>query len=174
MIRNGDRPLPGDAGVTTFQLLMSACVVLIMCAMSVKPLSAFYNRLQLQNVAEAIKNILINARTRSISSPDRHCGVVYVLHAANSPYNDSIFAFLDANPPNNIYDNVLDERYLSAYVIPRKQKITAAIPPGYPTLVIFRGDGSSTSSSKVALTLKNMKDTVDVLASTGRVKVIKK
>jgi hypothetical protein len=38
---------------------------------------------------------------------------------------------------------------------------------------VFRSDGSAIASGKVALTLKGFKDTLDVLASTGRVKVIK-
>jgi Tfp pilus assembly protein FimT len=153
---------------------MAVSVLVIMCAITARPLSGVLSRLRLQNSAEAIKHMIINARTRSISSPDRHCGVVFRLHAAGSTLNDSIFCFLDANPPDNIYVAAQDNRYLAAYVIPRKQRITAAIPAGYPTTLVFRGDGSATSSAKVALTLKNMKDTVDVLACTGRVKVIKK
>lgn len=174
MIRNGKRPHPGEAGLTLIQLATAVTVLVVMCAVTARPLANVYTRIRLQNSAEAIKHLLVNARSRSISSPDRHCGVVFALHAAGSPLSDSVFAFMDANPPNNLYDKALDERYLAAYVIPRKQGITASIPPGYPTLVIFRGDGSATSSARVSLSLKNMKDTVDVLASTGRVKVIKK
>jgi Tfp pilus assembly protein FimT len=174
MIRNGERPLPGDAGLTLIQLITSVSVLVIMCAITAKPLSGVFTRIRLQNSAEAIKHILMNARSRSISSPDRHCGVVFAFHAANSPLNDSVFAFMDGNPPNNIYDNGADERYLSAYVIPRKQGIVASIPTGYPSLVIFRSDGSATSSAWVAFIIKTMKDTVDVVPTPGRVKVIKK
>jgi Tfp pilus assembly protein FimT len=174
MIRNGDRRLSGEAGLTLIQLITAVTVLLITSAITAKPLANVFTRIRLQNSAEAIKHILMNARSRSISSPDRHCGVVFAFHASNSPLNDSVFTFMDGNPPNNIYDNGVDERYLSAYVIPRKQGIVANVPTGYPTVVIFRGDGSATSSARVALLLKTMKDTVDVLASTGRVKVIKK
>jgi Tfp pilus assembly protein FimT len=174
MKRNANGPMPGEAGLTLIQLSMAVSVLVIMCAVTAKPLTGVFYRLRLQNSAEAIKHIIINARSRSISSPDRHCGVVYRLHASTSTLNDSVFAFLDANPPDNVYIAGQDTRYLAPYVIPRKQKIVAAIPAGYPTVLVFRGDGSATSSSRVALTLKNMKDTVDVLARTGRVKVIKK
>jgi Tfp pilus assembly protein FimT len=174
MIPNAEKPLPGEAGLTLIQLVTAVTVLLITSAITAKPLANVYTRIRLQNSAEAIKHILMNARSRSISSPDRHCGVVFAFHAATSPLNDSVFAFMDSNPPNNLWDKASDERYLSAYVIPRKQGITASVPPGYPTVVIFRGDGSATSSARVSLLLKTMKDTVDVLASTGRVKVIKK
>lgn len=174
MQRYGNKPIPGSAGLTVIQLVMGISVLVIMCGLMAKPLTGILYRLRLQNAAEAIKHMIVNARTRSISSPDRHCGVVFRLHAANSPLNDSIFCFLDANPPDNNYVAAQDNRYLAAYVIPRKQGIAAAIPPGFPTVIVFRGDGSASSSARVALTLKNMKDTVDVLASTGRVKVIKK
>ena len=45
---------------------------------------------------------------------------------------------------------------------------------GFPSVVVFRGDGSANASAKVVLKRKGMEDTVDVLASTGRIKVVRK
>jgi type II secretory pathway pseudopilin PulG len=168
------KPFPGDAGLTAIQLVVTLVVLSIMAGIAVRPVSGLLYRLRLQNAADAIKHIVLNARTRSISSPDRHCGVVFKLHPSASSLDDSVFAFLDANPPDNIYSPGLDQPYLTPYVIPRKQGIVISIPAGYPSVLVFRGDGTAISSARVALTLKSMKDTLDVLASTGRVKVIKK
>ena len=81
MIRNGERPLPGEAGLTLIQLATAVTVLVVMCAVTARPLANVFTRIRLQNSAEAIKHILMNARSRSISSPDRHCGVVFALHA---------------------------------------------------------------------------------------------
>ena len=147
---------------------------MILSAISAKPVSGLINRIRLQNAADGLKHIIQNARVRSVSNPDRHCGVVFNFYPAGSASDDKVFAFLDANPANNDYVLGEDQLYLSPYVIPRKQGIVATIPAGNPTVLIFRGDGSAISSAKVVLTLKGMQDTVDVLASTGRLKVIKK
>jgi Tfp pilus assembly protein FimT len=164
---------PRSTGWTLMQVIMTVCVILILSAVTAKPLSGLIRRIRVQNAADGIKHFLLNARMRAVSSPDRHCGVAFRFHAAGSLLDDSVFAYLDANPPDNHYVAGTDQLYLSAYVIPRNQKITVAVPAGLPTEVLFRGDGSATVSAKVTLNLKGFKDTLDVLASTGRVKVTK-
>ncbi|MBW8889087.1 MAG: hypothetical protein JF616_15140 [Fibrobacteres bacterium] len=164
---------PGSAGYTVMQVVMTVCVILILSAITAKPLSGLVRRIRVQNAADGMKHFLLNARMRAVASPDRHCGVVFKFHAAGSLLDDSVFAYLDANPPDNHFVAGTDQLYLSAFVIPRKQSITIAVPAGLPTEVVFRGDGSATVSAKVTLTLKGFKDTLDVLASTGRVKVTK-
>jgi len=168
-----DNLYSGSAGWTIMQVVMTVCVILILSAVTAQPLSGLVRRIRVQNAADGLKHFILNARMRAVSSPDRHCGVVFKFHAAGSLLNDSVFAYLDANPPDNHYVAGTDQLYLSAYVIPRNQKITVAVPAGLPTEVVFRGDGSATVSAKVTLTLQGFKDTLDVLASTGRVKVTK-
>jgi Tfp pilus assembly protein FimT len=163
----------GSAGWTAMQVVVTVCIILILSAVTTKPLSGLVRRIRVQNAADGIKHFLMNARMRAVSSPDRHCGVAFRFHVSTSALNDSVFAFLDADPPDNHYVAGTDQLYLSAFVIPRKQGIVAAIPVGFPSEVVFRGDGSATASAKVTLTLKGFKDTLDVLASTGRVKVTK-
>lgn len=175
MMLNDNRPNPGSAGLTAMQLVITICIIMILSAITAKPLGGLIRRIRVQNAADGMKHFLMNARMRAVASPDRHCGVAFRFHVATSLVDDSVFAFLDANPSDNLYTPGTDQLYLSAYVIPRKQGITAkmVVPAGLTGEVIFRGDGSATSSVKVALTLKGFKDTVDVLASTGRVKVSK-
>jgi Tfp pilus assembly protein FimT len=157
------------------QLVITVCIILILSTITARPLGGLIRRIRVQNAADGIKHFLMNARMRAVSSPDRHCGVAFRFHAAGSKFDDSVFAFLDTSPGDNLYTPGVDQLYLSAYVIPRKQAITAvmAVPSGLTGEVLFRGDGSATASVKVALNLKGFLDTVDVLASTGRVKVSK-
>lgn len=157
------------------QLVITICVIMILSAITARPLGGLIRRIHVQNAADGMKHFIMNARMRAVASPDRHCGVAFRFHAANSTRDDSVFAFLDANPSDNLYTPGTDQRYLSAYVIPRKQGITVSmvVPAGLTGEVLFRGDGSATASVKVALNLKGIMDTVDVLASTGRVKVSK-
>jgi Tfp pilus assembly protein FimT len=173
MMPKADSLYSGSAGWTVMQVVMTVCVILILSTVTAKPLSGLVRRIRVQNAADGMKHYLLNARMRAVASPDRHCGVVFKFHAAGSLLNDSVFAYLDANPPDNHYVAGTDQLYLSAYVVPRNQKITVAVPAGLPTEVVFRGDGSATVSAKVTLTLQGFKDTLDVLASTGRVKVTK-
>ena len=86
---------------------------------------------------------------------------------------DTVFAFFDRNPPDKNFVAGQDSLYASPLVISRKEKITSQVPVGYPTVITFRGDGSASASGKIALTLKTFMDTLDILASTGRVKVTK-
>jgi Tfp pilus assembly protein FimT len=154
--------------------MIAAVVVLgILAALSVKPLNGMVQRIRLQNAADGMKHYVLNARMRAVANPDRHCGVVFRIHGAGGA-DDSIFAFLDSNPPDKHYVKGQDSLYLAPMVIPRNQGILADIPSGFPTELVFRADGSASASAQVELTLKSFSDTLDVLASTGRVKVIKK
>jgi hypothetical protein len=175
MMQKRNTILHGSAGWTAMQLVIAVTVILILSAITVRPLGGLVRRIRVQNAADGMKHFLMNARMRAVSSPDRHCGVAFRFHAPNSAVNDSVFAYLDADPPDNHYVAGIDQLYLTPYVIPRSQGIAAAVavPPGLSTELVFRGDGSATASAKITLTLKGFIDTLDLLASTGRVKVTK-
>lgn len=128
-------------------------------------------RIKLQSAANGMKHMIMTARLRAVANPDRHCGVVFRLHGTG-PANDSVFAFLETSPADKLYTKGRDSLYLAPFVVNRKDRIVTGIPAGYPSVIVFRGDGSATASAKIVLTLGSLQDTVDVLASTGRVKVV--
>jgi hypothetical protein len=161
-----------DDGFTALEILAAVIVLLILCAVCARPLGGLLERIKLQNAADGMKHYVLNARLRAVSSPDRHCGVVFRFHPGTST-DDSVFAFLETDPPDKMFTQGHDSLYLSPMVIAKKEGITAGIPVGFPTELVFRGDGSATASAKVTLNLKSFYDTLDVLASTGRVKVVK-
>src|SRR3954470_12921734 len=94
---------PGSAGWTMMQVVMTVCIILILSAVTARPLSGLVRRIRVQNAADGMKHFIMNARMRAVASPDRHCGVGFRFHAAGSLLNDSVFAFLDANPGDNHY-----------------------------------------------------------------------
>jgi hypothetical protein len=144
----------------------------VLAAVSAKPLIGLYHGIKLKGASDGIKQVLLNARMRSMANPDRQCGVVFRF-TSSTAIEDSIFAFLD-NVPDKLYVQGRDSLYLSPMVLKVRDGITAAIPAGFPSVVVFRGDGSANASAKVVLSRKGMVDTVDLLASTGRIKVVRK
>jgi Tfp pilus assembly protein FimT len=162
-----------NSGFTTFEIMIAVVILVILAAACVRPITGLIERIKLQNAAEGLKHFILNARVRAVSNSEQHCGIVLRIHAGAN-VDDTAFAFFDKNPPDNNYVAGKDALYLKPYVISKRKKMTTAIPAGYPTVFIFRGDGSSNQSAKIALTMGKYKDTVDVLASTGRVKVIVK
>jgi prepilin-type N-terminal cleavage/methylation domain-containing protein len=162
--------LDSKSGFTAMEVMISLIVVAIVTSLVMKPVTGILQRMKLQNTAEGVKHLLLNARMRAVSNSQRHCGVVFQLDP-NPLIDDKVFAFMDESPFDNIYTKGKDTPYGNAFIIPKKYRIKASIPKNFPTVVVFRADGSANSSAKLALTLNNFIDTVDVLASTGRVKV---
>lgn len=158
-------------GGWSFLETVAVVIVLgVVATLAAKPLNGLIQRIALQSAANGIKHVLQNARLRSVANPDRQCGVVFRL-TASPAQDDTIFSFLDATP-DKIYVRGRDSLYLSPFIVKGKNNIATSIPAGFPTTIVFRGDGSANASAKIVLTLKGMTDTVDVLASTGRVKVV--
>ena len=147
-------------------------VVAVLGAVAAKPLTGLYNGIKLKGASDGIKQVLLNARMRAMANPDRQCGVVFRF-TPGAAVDDSIFAFLDV-VPDKLYIRGRDSLYLTPMVMKGRDGIAAAVPAGYPTVIVFRGDGSANVSAKVVLSHKGMTDTVDVLASTGRIKVVRR
>lgn len=158
-------------GYSFFEVIAALAVVGVVAGIAVKPLNGLAQRIKLQGAANSIKHLLLNARLRAVANPDRQCGVVFRL-SSDPTKDDTLFAFLDKNPSDKIYTKGVDSLYLSAYVVKKETGVQVTIPAGYPNVVVFRGDGSASASAKMLLSLKGMMDTVDVLASTGRIRVV--
>ena len=161
-----------EGGWSFLETAVVIIVVGVMASLAAKPLNGLMMRIKLQGAANGIKHVLLNARLRAVANPDLQCGVVFRL-TASPAVNDTVFAFFDATP-DKVYVRSNDSLYLSPFIVKGKDKITTSIPAGFPTTIVFRGDGSANVSARIVLTLKGMTDTVDVLASTGRVRVVAK
>lgn len=162
-----------EKGFSFLQTVLALLVLGIVAAVSVKPMSGLIQRIKLQTAANSMKHVIQNARLRAVANPERQCGVVFRFHGTPA-VNDTVFAFLESNPSDKLYTKGKDSLYLAPFILKTKQGISAKVPAGYPTVLVFRGDGSASASAKVVLTIGTMVDTLDVLASTGRVKVVSK
>lgn len=162
-----------QAGFSFLQTVLAIVVIAVVAAVSIKPLNGLLQRIKLQTAANGIKHMVQNARIRSMANPDRPAGVVFRFHG-NTSIPDSVFTFLESSPPDKIYTRGRDSLHLAPFIIKTGQGVVPTIPGGFPSVVVFRGDGSASSSVKVVLTINTMQDTLDVLASTGRVKVVAK
>ncbi len=160
----------GMRGFTALEIMVALVVISILSAASVPPIMALLQKIKLQNSADGIKHLILNARMRAVSNAYKHCGVVFRSHAS-ATVDDSVFAFLESNPPDYIYTAGQDSLYGKPFVIEKKYQLALTIPTG-DSAIVFRGDGSANVSVKLVVTLKNFVDTVKVLASTGKVKLV--
>jgi Tfp pilus assembly protein FimT len=160
-------------GVSLIQLLTAISVVAIVTAFAVKPIKGYLRGIALRNGAESIKYFILNARSRAVSNTSLHCGVVFRVN--NGGKADSIFAFFDnsnVGANKDRYDRGQDSLYLQPIVFKAKDSLN--LVTANPGTIIFRGDGSANTSLGLRLKLYNFVDSINVLASTGRVKVIVK
>ncbi len=161
----------GMRGFTALEIMIALVVISILSAVSVRPVMALLQKIKLQNSADGIKHLILNARMRAVSNAYKHCGVVFISNPSAS-VDDSVFAFLESNPPDYIYTPGQDSLYGKPFVIEKKYQLALTIPAGFPATIVFRGDGSANLSARLVVTLKNFVDTVRVLASTGKVKLV--
>lgn len=159
-------------GFTFLETLVAVILIGVLSALAVKPLKGLVQRIKLQSAANGIKHTIMNARLRAVANPNRLCGVE--LRLGRPGKKDSVFAFLENNPSDKLYKKGVDSLYLAPFVIDSASKVSARVAPNHPSVIVFRGDGSATASTRVIIALGNMVDTLDVLASTGRVKVVTK
>jgi len=165
--RNTVFPLRDKRSGFTFIQLMVVLVVMGIMAVSIKPLSKSIAEVMKQRAAvSAVKQTVLAARARAMANPMTHCGV-YFGFSSTSP-RVRLFEDTD-NPTAYLYDSTVDGNYGLPVALSKGVKLDSI--PGYPRYIIFRGDGSAYLSAKIQIKTGSRIDTLDVLASTGRVKV---
>ena len=153
----------GSPGFSALEITVVMVLVGVLSALAVKPISGWIKRVRIQNAAEGIKHLVIVARSRAIANPSLHCGVFFDVTTGAQ----KALLFLDRDN-SSTYSASQDSAYLQPYKM--KDNIVLSIPAGSFSTLVFRGDGSANQSTTVNLTLGAMVDTINVLASTGRVK----
>jgi prepilin-type N-terminal cleavage/methylation domain-containing protein len=155
-------------GFTLPEMLIALAVISILGLLAMRPMKTYIRRLQFDSAADGIKGLLATAKARAMANPGEHCGVYFDVNAKPQ----RVLAFLDnANPRDYVYESKLDKPYLQPYVL--KKGLAMEIVASHPSSVIFRGDGSAYLSGRVTLSDGILTDTLDVLASTGRIKVLR-
>jgi hypothetical protein len=145
---------------------MAAALVGILALVLRNPMKNYLKRLEFNRAVSNIKALIQTCQTKAMANPSLHIGVYFddAKHRA-VPFQDR------ANPSLYQYDAVGDPAYMQPAELKRGVQLVRLA--GYPPEIVFRGDGSAYKSMKVVITDGILKDTLDILASTGRVRVLK-
>jgi prepilin-type N-terminal cleavage/methylation domain-containing protein len=155
-----------NRGFTLLEISLVLAVIGILALLSAHPMKNYLRRLDFRSSSRNIKRLIQTGQSKAMANPNLHIGVFFDL--TGSP--NQAFLFQDRiNPQSYQYDGIGDSLYLQPEKL--KKGITFTALAGYPDEVVFRGDGSAWKSLKIILTDGILSDTLDVLASTGRVRV---
>jgi type II secretory pathway pseudopilin PulG len=162
------RPQYKKTGFTLFEVLAVCVIMGLAIALLSSPLKGMMIQWKHRNAVSQVKKQLLTAKSRALSNPSLHCGVFF-----QSGKNPQTFMFQDSYGQSDYqFDLGKDSIYQEIQPLPNGTLLN--LPTGFPPEVIFRGDGSAYLSGKVVLTTGHREDTVDVLASTGRIRILRK
>jgi hypothetical protein len=134
--------------------------------LGVNPMKNYLRRLEFKTSSQNIKRLIQTAQSKAMANPNIHVGAYFDM--SKTPHR--VILFHDRiNPASYQYDGSGDVSYLQPEVL----KVGTYFMPvtGYPDEIVFRGDGSAWKSFKIVITNGTLNDTLDILASTGRVRV---
>jgi prepilin-type N-terminal cleavage/methylation domain-containing protein len=155
-----------ENGYTMLEITIVVAIVGIMALLTVRPMKNFLRRLEFKNSSQNIKHLIQTVQSKAMANPNMHIGIYFDLAATPN----RVITFQDkANPTTYQYDGIADPPYLPPVSLKTGTSFQAL--SGYPDEIVFRGDGSAWKSLRIVLTNGTLKDTIDVLASTGRVRV---
>ena len=156
-----------SAGITLVELIVVIAMAGIISAWAVPNLVKMVEMTKLRTAANMIKRQMLVARTRAISDPYKHCGVVI------DDIKQQSFVFFDNTTPYVVNTADTVNKYGGIYKMPRGDTLLIPSSNGIQNqCVVFRGDGSAKYGGSVQVKNKyNMIRTITVEASTGRVKV---
>lgn len=142
-----------------------AVVLLGIAAVVVRnPMRTYMKRLEFNKSVDNVKHMIMACQTKAMANPGQHAGVWF---------GDSVAVpFLDKGSPALYeYDRLADPAFMQQAVLKRGVRLRKL--PDFPDEIVFRGDGSAYKSLRIVITDGVLQDTLDVLASTGRVRVLR-
>ncbi|MDB5105448.1 MAG: hypothetical protein JWP91_3137 [Fibrobacteres bacterium] len=161
-----DMGIAAQKGFTFLEVMVVVIVMGLLALLAFNPMRNYLHRMEFKNCSQNVKHLIQTAQSKAMGNPNVHIGVFF--DRSTTPHK--AFLFQDKlNPASYRYDGSGDPAYLQ----PEKLKAGMSFKtiPGYPPEIVFRGDGSAWKSMKIILTDGTLQDTLDILASTGRVRV---
>ena len=158
----------GQGGFSIPEAVVVVIILLLLAAMARPAMAAYLGNVKHKGAVNAVKRTLQAARSKALANPMVHCGVYF--DVTSSP--NRIVVFLDTHAPGgHAYDDGKDRKPVAPYDLPDGVEIS--VPDPNPASIIFRGDGSAFLSGKAVVKSSSFTDTIDVLASTGRIRVMR-
>ena len=157
-------PGPDSRGFSALEVTIALVLFGIAAIVIRNPMRSYMKRLEFDKSVDNVKHMIIACQTKAMSNPGQHVGVWFG--------GDVVVPFLDKGDPSAYeYDKHADPAYMQQAVLKRGVRLQKL--PGFPDEIVFRGDGSAYKSLRIVITDGVLKDTLDVLASTGRVRVLR-
>jgi type II secretory pathway pseudopilin PulG len=154
-----------EKGFSLLEIMVVVIVIMLLTFLAKAPMAQYLQTLEQKHAVTGIRKLLQTARSRAMANPSVHCGVWFDM-ASNPP---RAVPFQDTFAPGSYaYDAGKDQANQAPLDLPNGASLS--IPSPYPAQVIYRGDGSAFLSAKLVVRMAGFTDTVDVLASTGRVR----
>jgi Tfp pilus assembly protein FimT len=152
-----------NKGMTILEMMIIAAIIGITSALAIPRFGQVMGKLKLKTAGRDIVSDLRLARSNAVSQKQQF-GIYF-----NSNSNQYIL-FKDKNNPGDFtYDAGSDSDMVTG-TLPHNVGFSSISFPNY--VVIFKPDGSASNSGSVRLYSSAGSFTVDVLSSTGRVKLI--
>lgn len=153
-------------GFTILEVSTALVLLGIVIGLAFRPMKNYLRGIEFRNSGQNIKRLIQTAQSKAMANPNMHIGIYF--DRSKTPHK--AFLFHDRNNPAGYeYDGASDPPYLQPEVL--KRGLVFVTLPGQPDEIIFRGDGSAWKSMKICISDGTRKDTLDVLASTGRVRL---
>ena len=155
------------AGFTLLEMIVVVVLIGISAALAVPSMRKFIVHNRLVSATNNIKLQILLAKNRSIMNTSVHTGVWF------DNVNHRTLVFFDTKTLNTYSDS--DQVYQAAETLPIGITIDSLSNLSAATTgscVIFRGDGSARDGGTIRLRSEFETRTINILASTGRVKVI--
>jgi hypothetical protein len=157
-------PGSDSRGFSALEATIVVVLIGIAAIVARNPMRSYMKRLEFNKSVDNVKHMIMACQTKAMSNPGQHVGVWF---------GDSVVVpFLDKGSPSAYeYDRLSDPAYLQQAALKRGVRLQKL--PGFPDEIVFRGDGSAYKSLRIVISDGVLRDTLDVLASTGRVRVLR-
>ncbi len=154
-----------QSGFSLIEIMVVVVIILLMGALAKSPMTQYLQTMEQKNSVTGIRKMMLTARSKAMANPSVHCGVYFDM--VSVPPKAILFQDTFA-PGSYAYDPGKDKPYLAPFELPKGTLLS--VPDPYPSTVIYRGDGSSFLSARLVVKSFGLSDTLDVLASTGRIR----
>lgn len=159
-----------NAGFTLAETLVVILIVCILAAVAVPSIIGLVDSSRLKSSIDLVKRQIAVAKSRSVANPQIHCGVYFKLTLPQA-----VGVFYDNGNLSNVNRFVQGQDEFYIHFVNLSTGTSLALPVSNAvtdSCIVFRGDGSAKNGGSILIKdVKNRAWEINVLASTGRIKI---